>query len=114
MLKLIDLVELVLSYLQTIYVALSKKTTATIGALFAASVELPLSVKLSAYRFSPSAFRDIVVEERFSQVPGRQMDSYGVNLARAATDLLAAIGRVAQQCKASSDERLQGFTTVSS
>ncbi|KAG6974266.1 hypothetical protein JG688_00003158 [Phytophthora aleatoria] len=114
MLEMIDLIELVLSYLQTVYVALSKRTTATIGTLFTARDELPLSVKLSAYRFSASAFRDIVVDERFKQISGQQMDSYGIRLARAATDLLTAIGRVAQHCKASCDERLQGFTTISS
>ncbi|KAG2865425.1 hypothetical protein PC119_g8679 [Phytophthora cactorum] len=114
MLEMIDLIELVLSYLQTVYVALSKRTTATIGTLFTARDELPLSVKLSAYRFSASDFRDIVVDERFKQISGQQMDSYGIRLARAATDLLTAIGRVAQHCKASCDERLQGFTTISS
>ncbi|KAG3148182.1 hypothetical protein PI124_g13304 [Phytophthora idaei] len=114
MLEMIDLIELVLSYLQTVYVALSKRTTATISTLFTARDELPLSVKLSAYRFSASAFRDIVVDERFKQISGQQMDSYGIRLARAATDLLTAIGRVAQHCKASCDERLQGFTTISS
>ncbi|KAG7390626.1 hypothetical protein PHYPSEUDO_007088 [Phytophthora pseudosyringae] len=113
MLELIDLVELVLSYLQTVFVALSKQTTAMISTLFAASVELPPLVKLSVYRFTPAAFRDIVVDERFSQVSNRQMDSYGIRLARAATDLLAAMGRVAHQCKVSSDLRLQGLTTVS-
>ncbi|CAI5721162.1 unnamed protein product [Peronospora destructor] len=110
MLELIDLVELVLSYLQTIYVALSKRTTTTIGALF--TTGLPPSEKLQSYCFFSSAFRDIVVEEQFGQVRSRQMDSYEINMARAVTDLLAAIGRVAQQCQVSSDERLQSFTTL--
>ncbi|ETL36471.1 hypothetical protein L916_11546 [Phytophthora nicotianae] len=113
MLELIDLIELVLSYLQTVYVALSKRTTAKIGTLFATSVEVPVSAKLRAYRFSPSAFRDIVVDKRFTPISGQQMDSYGIPLARAATDLLTAIGRVAQHCKTSNDERLRGFTTIS-
>ncbi|CAH0486829.1 unnamed protein product [Peronospora farinosa] len=112
MLELINLVELVVSYLQTIYVALSKKTTASIGALFTTSVWLPPSEKLQSYSFFSSAFRDIVVEEQMGRVPSRQMDSYGISMARAVTDLLAAIRRVAQQCQVSSDERLQSFTML--
>jgi hypothetical protein len=112
-LELINLVELAVSYLHTVHVALSKRTTATIPPLFTASVGLSPSVKLNGYQFSRSAFRDLVVEERFIQESGGQMDSYEISLARAATDLLAAMGRVAQQCKDSCDERLRGLTTVS-
>ncbi|EGZ16057.1 hypothetical protein PHYSODRAFT_504939 [Phytophthora sojae] len=85
-LELIDLVELVLVYLQSVYVALSRRTTTMMSPFFAPCIEYPPSVKLSEYRFSPSTFP--------------------------ATDLLAAIGRVAQQCQASSDDRLRYFTTV--
>ncbi|KAE9358774.1 hypothetical protein PR003_g1087 [Phytophthora rubi] len=108
MLELINLVELVLVYLQTVYVALSRRTTTTMGPLFSTCVEYPPSLKLSEYRFSPSAFRGIVVERGQSG----PVDSYGISLARAATDLLAAIGRVAQQCQSSSDDRLRYFVAV--
>ena len=111
-LELIDLVELVLSYLHTIYVALSKSMSATVNAVFSPSIAtLPL-IKLSEYRFADSAFREIVVDESYCQVPDRQLDSYGIDMAKAATDLLAAIKRVAQHCHSSSDERLQSFTTL--
>lgn len=110
MLELINLMELVLSYLQTIYLAISRSTT-TIATLFVGDVPCLLSEKLSAYQFSTSAFRDIAIEEHIHQVLGRQYDSYGISLARATTDLLAAIERVVQHCKESSDERLLSLTT---
>ena len=113
MLELIDLVEVVLSYLQTIHVALSKTTSAVARALFALSVEIPPWTKLSEYRFSDSAFREIALDESYCQTPGRQTDSYGINMAQAVEDVQAAIARVAEQCHASSDERLRSLTTAS-
>ena len=112
MLELIDLMELVLSYLQTLYVALSKKTTATIDALFTINAGSLPSEMLRSYCFLSSAFRELVVDDQVDHVPSRPMDSYGISMARAVTDLLAAIRRVAQQCHVSSDERLQSFTTL--
>ncbi|GMF50021.1 unnamed protein product [Phytophthora fragariaefolia] len=108
MFELITLVELVLVYLQSVYAALSKRTTAVMKPLFSTYIEHPPSAKLSSYDFSPSAFRSIVVE-RGQRSP---VDSYDINLARVTTDLLAAIGRVAQQCQKSSNDRLRSFTTI--
>ncbi|KAL7690382.1 hypothetical protein Plhal304r1_c012g0046151 [Plasmopara halstedii] len=108
MLELIDLVELVLSYLKTIYMALSKRTTAVIDTLFVSNLLRPLPVVLSTYRFSTSAFLDIAVDD--NQILSREWEAYGVSLARATTDLLAAISRVVQYCKDSPDERLRSLT----
>ncbi|KAL3670215.1 hypothetical protein V7S43_004528 [Phytophthora oleae] len=111
-LELIDLVELVISYLQPVLVALSKQSTAAQGTLFTTSGELPPLEKLSMYRFNRSGFRDIEVKSRFVKVTGK-MDPYGITVIRASTDLLSAIRRVANQCKKSSDEQLQGLAMVS-
>ncbi|KAI9913868.1 hypothetical protein PsorP6_006651 [Peronosclerospora sorghi] len=104
-----ELLELVLSYLHTIHVALVQRTTATMDALF--SPMDPPRVQLRAYRFASSAFQDLVVEERGLD---EAMDSYGINMARATTDLLALLGRVAYKCQVSSIERLQSFTKMHS
>ncbi|GMF17634.1 unnamed protein product [Phytophthora lilii] len=114
MLELIDLVDLAVCYLQTIYLALSKTSTCTMDTLFSFRVDSSPLIKLNMYQFSQSAFRDIMVSHQHAQVLSGQTDSYGISLARATTDLLAAIGRVAQQCSTSSDQRIRGFTTLSS
>ncbi|KAL4128850.1 hypothetical protein PRIC2_007830 [Phytophthora ramorum] len=112
--ELVDLAEVVLSYLQAVYIALAKRTTAVMTPLFAVSVELPPLARLNVYHFASSSFRGITVKQEGNQETHGLVESYGINLARATTDLVAAITRVAQQCKTSSDERLRSFSTVSS
>ncbi|CAH0518572.1 unnamed protein product [Peronospora belbahrii] len=114
MLELINLAALVLSYLQTIRIALLKRTkAATTDTLFTVNVGLSPSIELRSYRFFSSAFHDIVVEEQFGQVPlGRQEDLYGISITWAVTNLLAAIERVTQQCQLSSDERLRSYISL--
>ncbi|KAL4100485.1 hypothetical protein PRIC1_008277 [Phytophthora ramorum] len=111
--ELVDLAEVVLSYLQAVYIALAKRTTAVMTPLFAVSVELPPLARLNVYHFASSSFRGITVKQEGNQETHGLVESYGINLARATTDLVAAITRVAQQCKTSSDERLRSFSTVS-
>ncbi|KAK1941280.1 hypothetical protein P3T76_007146 [Phytophthora citrophthora] len=111
MLELIDLVELLISYLRPVLVALSKQSTTAQGTIFTPS-EFPPSEKLHVHRFSRSGFRDIEVTTKFAKAPGT-MDPYGISIIRASMDLFAAIRRLASQCKTSSDGQLQGLTMIS-
>ncbi|RLN74045.1 hypothetical protein BBJ28_00000355 [Nothophytophthora sp. Chile5] len=110
--ELIELVELVLSYLHAIYEALSK-TSHSMDPLFAAGAMMPPIEKLNAYQFSPSGFRSIKMKQVAIPVVQAQRDSYGISLMRARTDLLTAIRRTVQQCKQSSDERLRSAVLAS-
>ncbi|TDH68439.1 hypothetical protein CCR75_006658 [Bremia lactucae] len=112
MVELVSLVELALTYLQTVYLALSKRTTAKMDTLFVANIESPSSM-LRAHRFCPSAFRSIKIDDQLDHLVIQQTDTYNISLARATTDLLAAIVCVAQHCKTSSYERLKNAFIVS-
>ncbi|KAG1713109.1 hypothetical protein DVH05_000835 [Phytophthora capsici] len=109
--ELIDLIELVISYLQPVWVALSKQSTTAQDTIFTPS-ELSPPEKLHMHRFCRSGFRDIEVNTKFAKVTG-EMDPYGISTIRASMDLFCAIRRLANQCKKSSDMRLQGLTMVS-